>query len=53
MYDTNNAATTSVSDDLFDNGAILSPTVSLPTKFFGLPGHQSVWGSTVPGATPP
>jgi porin len=32
-------------NDLFDNGAVIYPTVSLPTKFFGMPGHQSVWGA--------
>ena len=45
VYDTNDASTTSVFDDLFDNGAIIYPTVSLPTKFFGMPGHQTVWGA--------
>ena len=45
VYDTNDAATTSVFDHLFDNGAVIYPTVSLPTKFFGLPGHQTVWGA--------
>lgn len=45
VYDTNNDTTTSGFNVLFDNGAILYPTVSLPTKFFGLPGHQSVWGA--------
>ena len=45
VYDTNNHATTSVFDNLFDNGAIIYPTVSLPTKFFGMPGHQTIWGA--------
>jgi porin len=45
VYDTNNDSTTSGFNVLFDNGAIIYPTVSLPTKFFGLPGHQSVWGA--------
>ena len=45
VYDTNDRSTTSVFDDLFDNGAIIYPTVSLPTKFFGMPGHQTVWGA--------
>ena len=45
VYDTNDHSTTSVFDDLFDNGAIIYPTVSLPTKFFGMPGHQTVWGA--------
>jgi len=45
VYDTNNDSTTSGFNVLFDNGAILYPTVSLPTTFFGMPGHQSVWGA--------
>ena len=45
VYDTNDASTTSGFDDLFDNGAIIYPTVSLPTTFFGMPGHQSLWGA--------
>jgi porin len=45
VYDTHDASTTSVFDKLFDNGAIIYPTVSLPTKFFGMPGHQTVWGA--------
>ena len=45
VYDTNDASTTSGFDELFDNGAVIYPTVSLPTKFFGMPGHQSVWGA--------
>jgi len=45
VYDTNDVTTTSGFDVLFDNGAVIYPTVSLPTKFFGLPGHQSVWGA--------
>ena len=45
VYDTSDHSTTSVFDNLFDNGAIIYPTVSVPTKFFGLPGHQSVWGA--------
>ena len=45
VYDTNDASTTSGFDELFDNGAIIYPTVSLPTTFFGMPGHQSVWGA--------
>jgi porin len=45
VYDTNNVTTSSGSDVLFDNGAVIYPTVSLPTKFFGMPGHQSVWGA--------
>jgi porin len=45
VYDTHNAATTTGFNDAFDNGAIIYPTISLPTKFFGLPGHQSLWGA--------
>jgi porin len=45
VYDTNDHSTTSVFSNLFDNGAVIYPTVSLPTKFFGMPGHQSVWGA--------
>jgi porin len=45
VYDTNNDSTTSGFDVLFDNGAVIYPTVSLPTTFFGLPGHQSLWAA--------
>jgi porin len=45
VYDTNNVTTSSGFDVLFDNGAVIYPTVSLPTTFFGMPGHQSVWGA--------
>jgi len=45
VYDTHDASTTTGFNDAFDNGAIIYPTVSLPTKFFGMPGHQSLWGA--------
>ena len=45
VYDTHDATTTSGFDKLFDNGAVIYPTVSLPTKFFGMPGHHSLWGA--------
>jgi porin len=45
VYDTHDRSTTSIFDKLFDDGAIIYPTISLPTNFFGLPGHQSVWGA--------
>src|SRR6202007_2341344 len=45
VYDTNDVTTRSGFNDLFDNGAIIYPTVSLPTTFFGMPGHQSLWGA--------
>jgi len=45
VYDTNDDSTRSGFDKLFDNGALIYPTVSLPTKFFDMPGHQSLWGA--------
>jgi porin len=50
VYDTNNDATTSGFNVLFNNGAVIYPTVSLPTTFFGMPGHQSVWGAYSSGS---
>jgi hypothetical protein len=34
VYDTHDASTTSGFDNLFDNGAIIYPTLSVPTAFF-------------------
>jgi porin len=45
VYDTNDASTRTGFDKLFDNGALIYPTISLPTNFFGMPGHQSLWGA--------
>jgi porin len=45
VYDTHDASTTSGFNKLGDNGAVIYPTVSLPTTFFGMPGHQSLWGA--------
>jgi len=45
VYDTTDHSTTSAFGHLFANGAIIYPTVTLPTKFFGLPGHQTVWAA--------
>ena len=45
VYDTNDASTTSGFDRLLENGVIIYPTVSMQTKFFGMPGHQSLWGA--------
>ena len=45
VYDTNDDSTRTGFDKLFDNGALIYPTVSLPTTFFGMPGHQSLWGA--------
>ena len=50
VYDTNDASTSGVFDNLFDNGAVIYPTFSLPTSFFGLPGHQTVWGAYSSGS---
>ena len=44
MYDTNDDSTRTGFDKFFNNGAVIYPTVSLPTTFFGMPGHQSLWG---------
>ncbi|HEY2588385.1 MAG TPA: carbohydrate porin [Tepidisphaeraceae bacterium] len=44
-YDTHDDSTKSGFDVLFTNGVIVYPTFSLPTRFFGMPGHQSVWGA--------
>jgi hypothetical protein len=52
VYDTNNDSTTSGFDVLFNNGAVIFPQVILPTTFFGLPGHQSLWRRIAQGATP-
>jgi porin len=45
VYDTNDDTLTSGLNVLFDNGAIVYPTFSLPTTFFGMPGHQSLWAA--------
>jgi porin len=45
VYDTNDHSTTSVFNHLFDNGAVIYPTLSTQTNFFGMPGHQTVWGA--------
>lgn len=44
VFDARDAATTSVFDDFFNNGAVIFGTARLPTKFFGLPGHQGLEG---------
>jgi porin len=44
VFDTRDASTTSVFDDFFNNGTVIFGVVSLPTQFFGLPGHQGVEG---------
>jgi porin len=45
VYDTNDDTTTSGFDKLFNNGAVIFPQVIVPTSFFDMPGHQSVWGA--------
>ena len=52
VYDTNNDSTTSGFNVLFDNGAIIYPTITLPTTFFGMPGYQSLWGTYSSGRMP-
>jgi porin len=52
VFDTHDTSTTSPFHNLFDNGAIIYPTVSLPTKFFGMPGHHTVWGAYSSGNYP-
>jgi len=45
VFDTRDASTTSVFDDLFHNGAVIFSSLVLPTSFWGLPGHQGVEGA--------
>jgi porin len=44
VFDTRDASTTSIFDDFFTDGAVIFGTALLPTKFFGLPGHQGIEG---------
>jgi porin len=45
VVDTNDATTTSGFSTFFDNGATIYANVTLPTKFFGLPGQQGISGT--------
>jgi porin len=45
VLDTNNTPTTSGFDTFFDNGATIFADLNLPTKFFGLPGTQTIAGT--------
>ena len=45
VYDTHDATTTTGFENAFDDGAIFYPTVTLPTTFFDMPGHHSLWGA--------
>lgn len=42
VYDTNSTPTTSGFNSFFDNGATIFGIINLPTRFFGLPGHQGL-----------
>jgi porin len=45
VLDTNNTPTTSGFNQLFSNGVTIFANLTLPTKFFGLPGSQGVSGT--------
>ncbi|HMJ67051.1 MAG TPA: carbohydrate porin, partial [Candidatus Binatia bacterium] len=45
VYDTHDATTTTGFDNLFDNGAVINSSLSLPTKFFDMPGHHTLMGA--------
>jgi porin len=45
VLDTNNTPTTSGFESFFNNGATIFANLTLPVKFFGLPGHQGLSGS--------
>jgi porin len=45
VFDTNNTPTVSGFNTFFDNGMTVFGSANLPTKFFGLPGHQGVMGT--------
>jgi porin len=45
VYDTNNTPTTTGFESFFDNGATIYAEGTLPTSFWGLPGHQTVGGA--------
>lgn len=45
VFDTNNTPTVSGFDTFFDNGVTIFAQANLPTKFFGLPGHQGISGT--------
>ena len=45
VFDTNNTPTTSGFNTFIDNGVTIVPQLNVPTKFFGLPGHQGVSGT--------
>ncbi|VTR91231.1 carbohydrate-selective porin : Carbohydrate-selective porin OprB OS=Pedosphaera parvula (strain Ellin514) GN=Cflav_PD0649 PE=4 SV=1: OprB [Gemmata massiliana] len=45
LFDANNTPTRDGFDTFFDNGVVFVPQINIPTKFFGLPGHQGITGS--------
>ncbi|MFO0844618.1 MAG: carbohydrate porin [Gemmataceae bacterium] len=45
VFDTNNTPTVTGFDTFFDNGVTIFAQLNLPTRFFGLPGHQGVSGT--------
>jgi carbohydrate-selective porin OprB len=45
VYDTNDTPTVSGFNTFFDNGVTIFGIVNLPTRFFGLPGHQGLSGT--------
>jgi porin len=44
VFDTNNIPTVNGFNTFFDNGMTAYVSANLPTKFFGLPGHQGISG---------
>lgn len=45
VLDANNTPTTTGFDSFFADGAVLVPSINIPTNFFGLPGHHGLLGS--------
>ena len=51
VLDTNNTPTTSGFNTFFDNGATIFANLTLPTKFFGLPGSREFAEPSAPAST--
>jgi porin len=45
VLDANNTPTTTGFNSFFADGAVLVPSINVPTNFLGLPGHQGLLGS--------
>jgi len=45
VMDATDSPTTSGFDTFFRNGAVLYSAINIPSKFFGLPGHQGISGT--------